>query len=222
MERFQDRFDAGRQLAAALGHLRGCGPVVVGLARGGVEVASEVARALEAPLDVLIARKVGAPTNPEYGIGAVAPGGVSVFDQNAVGRLGIGQDELDHITRREVAEVERRLKVYRGDKPLELTGKCAILVDDGLATGITALAAARYARSLQPSRLVFAVPVSSEQGAALLKQEVDEFVALETPPLFYAVGAWYDDFAQTTDDELLELLRTAEGRVLTHRGSSAR
>src|SRR5439155_6984197 len=115
-------------------------------------------------------------------------------------------EELRLITRREVAEVERRLKVYRGDRPLELKGKCAILVDDGLATGITAIASARYARSLGPSRLVFAVPVCSVQGANLLEQEVDELVCLQCPPLFYAVGAWYEDFSQTEDEEVIALL----------------
>lgn len=188
-------------------HLQECSPVVVGLARGGIEVASEVAKELSAPLDVLIARKVGAPVNPEYGIGAVAPGGVSVFDEDAVDRLGIPDQELAEITLREVAEVERRLRVYRGDSHLDLKDHCVVIVDDGLATGITALAAVRYARSLQPSRLVFAVPVSSTQGAELIAPEVDEFIALETPPLFYAVGAWYDDFSQTTDEEVLTLMR---------------
>lgn len=211
MERFKDRFDGGRQLAMALQHLIADNPVVVGLARGGVEVAFEVAQALHAPLDVLIARKVGAPTNPEYGIGAVAPGGISVFDRAALQRLEISDDELEAITKRELAEVERRLTVYRGAAPLNLSGRCAILVDDGLATGITALAAVRYARTLNPAKLVFAVPISSTQGADLLKREVDEFVTLDMPPLFYAVGAWYEDFSQTTDEEVLDLLRRNAG-----------
>ncbi|MFI5384627.1 MAG: phosphoribosyltransferase [Fimbriimonadales bacterium] len=207
MERFHNRSDAGRQLAKALAHLQGSNPMVLGLARGGVEVAAEVAKALRAPLDVLVARKVGAPTNPEYGIGAVAPGGIAVFDHEAVRRVGVSDEDLAEITKREVAEVERRLRLYRGDVPLDLVGKCAILVDDGLATGITALASVRYARFLNPSKLVFAVPVSSTQGADLLRPEVDEFVALDTPPFFYAVGAWYDDFSQTSDEEVLELIQ---------------
>lgn len=209
MEQFRDRFDAGRKLASVLSHLKVRRPVVVGLARGGLEVASEVARLLEAPLDVLIARKVGAPHHPEYGIGAVAPGGISVYDRCAVARLAIQEDELTLITAAEVAEVERRLQLYRGNKPLDLSGKCVILVDDGLATGITALAACRYARSLAPARLVFAVPVSSEQGAALLRPEVDEFVCLEVPISFHAVGACYEDFTQTSDEEVLQLLANA-------------
>ncbi|HVT11161.1 MAG TPA: phosphoribosyltransferase family protein [Fimbriimonadaceae bacterium] len=194
-------------MAAALGHLKASKPVVLGLARGGVEVASEVASSLCAPLDVLVARKVGAPSNPEYGIGAVAPEGIDAFDEDAVRRLEINPEELAQITARERAEVMRRLKTYRGDRPLDLRGKNVILVDDGLATGITALAAVRYARSLGPARIVFAVPVSSSQGAELIGPEVDEFVTLSTPPLFYAVGAWYDDFYQTTDEEVVELLR---------------
>lgn len=206
MYRFRDRFDAGRQLGAALLHRESCRPVVLGLARGGVEVGSEVAKALDAPLDVLIARKVGAPTHPEYGIGAVAPGGISVYDQDAVDRLGISEEELAAITKREEAEVERRIRVYRGDAPLRLKGQCVVVTDDGLATGITAKAAVRYARSLEPSRLVFAVPVASEQGAALLRPEVDEFVTLSIPPLFYAVGAWYERFDQTDDETILRLL----------------
>lgn len=212
MEQFENRFDAGRKLSAALEHLKGGKTLVLGLARGGVEVASTVAEELGAELDVLIARKVGAPKHPEYGIGAVAPGSISVYDQKAVRRLGISTKELAEITRREVEEVERRLEVYRGNRSLELRGRCAILVDDGLATGITALAACRYARTLGPERLVFAVPVASQPGADLIRPEVDEFVALEIPPLFYAVGAWYSDFSQTTDEEVLNLLGQATDR----------
>ena len=208
MEQFQDRFDAGRRLARALVHLQVCQPIVLGLARGGVEVASEIARELRSPLDVLVARKVGAPTHPEYGIGAVAPGGISVYDHAAVDRIGITSDELTQITAFEVTEVERRLAVYRGSKPLDLQGKCVIIVDDGLATGITALAACRYARSLAPARLVFAIPVASVQGSKLIQPEVDEFVALMIPPELYAVGAWYEDFGQTTDEEVVQLLAT--------------
>ncbi|HWA82926.1 MAG TPA: phosphoribosyltransferase family protein [Fimbriimonadaceae bacterium] len=207
MDRFRDRFDAGRKLAASLRHLRAGRPVILGLARGGVEVASEVARSLCAPLDVLVARKVGAPSNPEYGIGAVAPEGIVAFDEDAVRRLEIEPEELSRITEHERTEVMRRLKAYRGDRPLEIQGKNVILVDDGLATGITALAAVRYVRSLAPAKIVFAVPVTSSQGAELVGPEVDEFVTLATPALFYAVGAWYEDFSQTTDDEVVELLR---------------
>lgn len=180
--------------------------IVLGLARGGVEVASEVAKFLGAPLDVLVARKVGSPTNPEYGIGAVAPGGISMFNQAAVARLGLSDDELVRITDRELAEVERRLRIYRGDRPLELAGKCAILVDDGLATGITAVSASRYLRSLCPASVVFAIPVASVQGVELLLGEVDELVTLGTPEGFAAVGSWYDDFSQTTDEQVLHLL----------------
>jgi len=190
----------------ALAHLKGPDTIVLGLARGGVEVAAQVAKALGAPLDVLVARKVGAPTHQEYGIGAVAPGGIAVFDQDAVHYACVSQEELERITAAEIEEVERRLRVYRGDRPLDLEGKCAILIDDGLATGITAVASARYARSLRPAKLVFAVPVSSSQGATLVRPEVDEFVALAIPPVFYAVGAWYNDFSQTTDEQVLELL----------------
>jgi putative phosphoribosyl transferase len=211
LERFQNRVEAGRQLASRLLHLRDAAPIVVGLARGGVEVAAEVARILGASLDVLVARKVGAPAHPEYGIGAVAPGGVSVFDQTAVERIGISNEELVQITQSEIAEVERRLHLYRGDQPLDLQDKCVILIDDGLATGITALAALRYARSLHPSKLVFAVPVASQHGADLLSGEADEFVALHTPPLFHAVGEWYEDFMQTTDEQVLSLLQASRG-----------
>jgi len=213
VERFKDRLDAGRQLAKALSGLEKQRPIVLGLARGGIVVAAAVAKCLNSPLDVLVPRKVGAPTHPEYGIGAVAPGGVSVFDDDAVTRLGIKPDELREITEIERIEVERRVRVYRGDAPLTLEGNCAILVDDGLATGITALAAVRYCRILKPARLVYAVPLSSEQGADLIRPEVDQFVALQTPPLFYAVGAWYDDFAQTTDEEVLSLLHQNAARL---------
>lgn len=212
MDRFRDRFYAGRQLAASLRHLKACKPIVLGLARGGVEVASEVAKNLNAQLDVLVARKVGAPSNPEYGIGAVAPGGISAFDEDAVRRLEIPKEQLTRITQHEEAEVMRRLMVYRGSKLLDLTGRCVIVVDDGLATGITALAAVRYAKSLMPAKLVFAVPVSSSQGADLIGPEVDEFVALIVPPLFYAVGAWYGDFGQTSDEEVMKLLQQNAAR----------
>jgi predicted phosphoribosyltransferase len=208
--RFLDRSDAGRQLATALMRLEGEKPVVLGLARGGVVVAAEVARGLGASLDVMVARKVGAPSHPEYGIGAVAPGGGEVFDRNAVARLGISEEQLRALAARETVELERRLEAYRPERePLDVADRTVILVDDGLATGITAIAAARYLRSLYPRRLVLAVPVCAPQSASNLADEVDEIVCLAQPERFYAVGQWYEDFSQTEDSEVLELLARA-------------
>jgi putative phosphoribosyl transferase len=174
-------------------------------------LASEIARVLGADLDVIIARKVGAPRHPEYGIGAVAPGGVSVHDPRALHQLGLSEEDFQKLAEDEWAEVNRRLNTYRGERPpLELDGRTAILVDDGLATGVTAVAASRYARSLNPQRLVFAVPICTSQGREAVAKEVDEVVCLSQPEPFYAVGQWYQDFAQVEDEEVLELMRPGD------------
>jgi predicted phosphoribosyltransferase len=207
---FRDRRDAGGQLALALEPYRGEGPVVFALPRGGVPVAYEVARALGAPLDVLVARKLGAPDQPEFGIGAVAPGGVRVLNEYAVGRLGIPAEYLDQITAQETAEVERRLHHFRGDRPeTPVAGRTAILVDDGLATGVTARAAVEALRLRGPGRLVLAVPVCAAQTAGRLRPEVDDLVCLRCPPDLGAIGFWYADFDQTPDEEVVALLEEA-------------
>jgi predicted phosphoribosyltransferase len=207
---FRDRRDAGRKLAGPLGSRRADDPVVFALPRGGVPVAYEVARALGAPLDVLVARKLGAPDQPEFGIGAVAPGGVRVLNEYAVRRLGIPEDYLDRITSQETAEVERRLRHFRGDRPeTPVAGRAAILVDDGLATGVTARAAVEALRLRGPGRLVLAVPVCAAQTAELLRPEVDDLVCLRCPPDLGAIGFWYADFGQTDDEEVVALLQEA-------------
>ncbi|HEV2727950.1 MAG TPA: phosphoribosyltransferase family protein, partial [Solirubrobacterales bacterium] len=207
---FEDREDARRRLAERLARYRDEHPVVFALPRGGVPVGYEISRSLGAPLDVFVARKLGAPGQPEFGIGAVAPGGVRVLNGNVVERLGIPADYLEMVTRRETAEVERRLRHFRGDRPEpEVRGRTVILVDDGLATGVTARAAVEALRRLGPRRLVLAAPVCAAQTVELLGPEVDELVCLEAPPDLGAIGFWYRDFAQTSDEEVIELLERA-------------
>lgn len=210
---FLDRRDAGRQLAERLTELRDESPVVLALPRGGVVVGYEIARHLGAPLEVVVARKLGAPGNPEFGFGAIAPGGVRFLDEGTVGWLGLPQEVIDGIVEQEAQEMERRLQRYRGGRPsADLGGRTVILADDGLATGVTARAAIRYIRQCRPRRLVLAVPVSAAETARVVRAEVDELVCLQTPAAFMAVGQWYRDFSQTTDDEVIELLeRSREG-----------
>lgn len=213
---FEDRFDAGRQLAGKLMETLDCvsreDALVLALPRGGVAVAYEVARVLEAPLDVIVARKVGAPMQQELGIGAVAPGGVRIIDDRLARRLGISEADIDPIVERETAEMERRQQLYRGDAPaIALAGRTVILVDDGLATGISARAACRSIRGQKPRRLILAVPVCAPQSVESMRGEADEIVCVLAPQDFSAVGAWYHDFDQTSDEQVLDLLaRTRE------------
>jgi putative phosphoribosyl transferase len=203
---FDDRADAGAKLAERLQSLSGENCIVLGLARGGLVVAEKIAEALHAPLDVFVARKIGAPRQPELGIGAIAPG-VQVLDQRLIEKIAVSAEELEQTIVREEAELRRRLQAYRADQqPPSFASKLVVLVDDGLATGITAIAAARSIRREEPKRLLFAAPVCSPSGAAALGREVDEVVCLVSPDNFYAVGAWYGDFRQTEDDEVLEIL----------------
>jgi putative phosphoribosyl transferase len=207
---FRDREDAGRRLAERLIRYRDERPMVFALPRGGVPVGYEISRALGVPLEVFVARKLGAPGQPEFGIGAVAPGGVRILNEDVVRRLGIPDDYLERVTERETAEVQRRMRLFRGDHPEpEVRGRTVILVDDGLATGVTARAAVAALRRLQPRRLVLAAPVCAAQTADLLGPEVDELVCLEAPSDLGAIGFWYRDFAQTSDEEVIELLESA-------------
>jgi len=204
---FKDREDAGRRLAERLSRYRDERPEVFALPRGGVPVGYEISRSLGVPLEVLVARKLGAPGQPEFGIGAVAPDGVRVLNEEVVRRLGIPDEYIERITERETAEVERRLRHFRGERPEpEVRGRTVILVDDGLATGVTARAAIKALRRRGPRRLVLAAPVCAAQTAELLAPEVDELVCLEAPPDLGAIGFWYGDFAQTPDEEVIELL----------------
>ena len=210
--RFADRRAAGRELAERLSSLAAEDPVVLGLARGGVPVAYEVAQALGAPLDVLVVRKIGAPGNPEYGIGAIAEGDVRVLNQDAVRHLLVSVEELEAAVARARAEVDARVQRYRGGRPpLEVKGRTAIVVDDGLATGGTARAALRAVRARDPRRLVLAVPVGAPETVESLREEADEVVCLLEPELMWAVGLWYEHFEPTSDAEIAELLAGGAG-----------
>ena len=212
--RFRDRRDAGRRLAGLLRPLAAERPVVVGLPRGGVPVADEVATALNAPLEILAVRKLGAPHNPEYGIGAIAEDGTRVFDGEALAVLGIRDGVLDSIVARETEELRRRVAAYRGSRPAgELEGRTVVVVDDGVATGVTDTAALRALRRRKPHRLVLAVPVCAPDSAARLREEADEVVCLVEPPLLYGVGQWYRDFSQVSDAEVISALSAARNAV---------
>jgi predicted phosphoribosyltransferase len=208
--RFADRADAGRRLGVAVRERAFPPPLVVlGIARGGVVVAEAVADALGAPLDVVVPRKVGAPGNPELGIGAVAPG-VRVLDRDAIERLHVSSGYLDREISHQEAEIARRERAYRGDRSrADLHGATAIVVDDGIATGGTASAALRWARNAGAARVVLAVPVAPAPTLGGLRREANGIVVLGTPSPFYAVGEWYDAFDQTSDEEVVEALARA-------------
>jgi putative phosphoribosyl transferase len=206
--RFDNRAEAGRMLATRLMDYANRNDVVVlGLPRGGVPVAYEVARALGAPLDVFVVRKLGVPGHEELAMGAVATGGVRVLNADVVGGLRIPDDVLAAAVLRESEELERRERLYRDGRPApDVHGRTAILVDDGLATGASMSAAIAALRALGPARIVVAVPVGAEETCDRLRTEADDVVCFETPSPFFAVGYWYLDFSQTTDDEVRALL----------------
>jgi putative phosphoribosyl transferase len=204
---FLDRRDAGRRLARQLEPLRGQDVVVLGLPRGGVPVAFEVARALGAPLDVVVVRKLGVPSQPELAMGAVGEGGVTVVDQRVVALAGVGPDVVARAEERERAEVVQRARRFRGDRPrTPLAGRTAVVVDDGIATGSTARAAAAVVRAQGAGRVVLAAPVCARESARALAGEFDQVVCLEVPHRFAAVGRFYEDFRPTSDEEVVELL----------------
>lgn len=207
---FADRADAGRQLAAALRPLTASDPVVLGLPRGGVPVAFRVAEELGAALDVIVVRKLGVPYHPELGFGAIGEGGVRVISEDIVARGGVSDADVAAVERAEQAELLRRARAFRGDRPrVPLTGRTAIVVDDGIATGATALAACEVARAQGAARVVLAVPVAPADIAERLGDRVDELVCLSAPRGFSAVGEWYRDFGQTPDEEVVSLLARA-------------
>jgi putative phosphoribosyl transferase len=206
---FDDRADAGRRLGRALAHYRDQRPIVFGLPRGGVPVAAEVARALGAPLDVFVARKLGVPTHPELAFGAVAEDG-TVFIDALAAELGLDAPTIERIAAREGAEAARRVARFRGGRSLPaVRGRVAIVVDDGIATGATARVAVRALRSLAPSRLVLATPVASPSALASLSAEVDDLVCLYAPHAFEAVGLWYREFEQVPDGDVVTCLEAA-------------
>ncbi|MGK5630418.1 phosphoribosyltransferase family protein [Streptomyces sp. URMC 123] len=206
--RFIDRADAGRHLAERLEHLRSENPVVLGLPRGGVPVAYEIAQVLEAPLDVILVRKLGVPFHRELGFGAIGEGGVRVVRGDIVRMSHVDETDLAEVERTEQVELARRAERFRGGRPrASLASRTAIVVDDGIATGATASAACRVARAQGAARVVLAVPVAPPDAVATLRPEVDELVCLTTPEVFFAVGEWYRDFTQTEDAEVVDLLR---------------
>jgi putative phosphoribosyl transferase len=210
--RFRDRQQAGRLLADRVQHLRTAqqwaDPIVLALPRGGVPVAAEVARALDAPLDVLVARKIGIPGEPEIGIGAIAGEDPPLFDRRALAILHITPDELAADVARERRELHRREDLYRHGRPEPaIQGRTVIIVDDGLATGVTARAAVRRIRAEGPARLVLAVPVGDARAAEELRQDTDEMVCLQPHGYLHAVGAWYEDFHQVSDQEVTDILQ---------------
>jgi putative phosphoribosyl transferase len=209
---FKDRADAGRQLAMQLERFADrLDVIVLGVPRGGVSVAFEVATALHAPLDILLSRKLGVPGQPELAFGAVAAGGGRYLDEDLVRITGISNTQVEQITVEVRQELERRATLYRGNRPpLQVAGKAVILVDDGMATGASMYAAVEALRQSQPARLVVAVPVAPPATWAWLRRVVDEIVCLNLPDAFLAVGEFYKDFAQVEDAEVIEMLRRAE------------
>lgn len=211
IQRFADRREAGRILGERLEYYAGRdGVLVLALPRGGVPVAFEVARRLGAPLDVFIVRKLGVPWHSELAMGAIASGGVRVLNDELVARLDLSDAEIDRVAARELEELERRATAYRGTRPpLEVKDKTVIVVDDGLATGATMRAAVTALRRMAPARIVVAVPVGASDSCRQIEADADEVVCLMTPEPFQAVGLWFQDFPQTSDDEVRELLEEA-------------
>jgi len=210
--KFKNRLEAGQKLAAALGKFKDAkNTIILALPRGGVVVGFEVAKILNLPLDIVVPRKIGAPGNPEFAIGAITEQGVGIFEEMIIGAYGITESYLQNEIKKEKAEAERRIKLYRGSRPsLDFKNKTVIIVDDGLATGLTMRAAVKTAKTLGATEIVVAIPVTPPDTADLIKKEVDEIIYLDAPALFGAVGEFYDEFAQTTDEEVINLLKKSE------------
>jgi putative phosphoribosyl transferase len=211
---FRDRAHAGALLAQKLERFRAERPVVFGLTRGGVPVAFEIARFLGAPLEPMVVRKLGAPGCPEYAIGAIAEGGAVYLNPQALLEVGLTDEQVGALAADEAAELARRVRIYRGDRPFpDLTGRTVILVDDGVATGATARAAGRAVREAGAARVVLAAPVIAASSEPELRPEFDAVVAVDLPHPFIAVGLWYERFGQVTDEEVLDLLRRGREAV---------
>ena len=213
--RYRDRREAGRELATKLSAWAGRDDVlVIGLPRGGVPVAFEVARALRVPLDVFVVRKLGVPGHEEFAMGAIASGGVRVVQRDVVRQLGLPDAVVERVAATERRELERRERLYRDDRPFpDVRGRTVIVVDDGLATGASMQAAVAALRALEPTRIVVASPVGARETCDALAHAADECVCSRVPDPFYAVGIWYADFGQTTDDEVRALLDEAGHRA---------
>ncbi|HET9109248.1 MAG TPA: phosphoribosyltransferase [Ktedonobacterales bacterium] len=208
---FHDRTQAGQQLAAMLdAYAHRSDVLVLGLPRGGVPVAYEVAQALAAPLDIIVVRKLGVPYEPELAMGAIALGGIRVLNSNIVRRLGISPEDIESVAAEQQRELTRRERLYRGDRPLpDIRGRVVVLVDDGIATGATIRAAVAAVRQQQPARIVIAVPVASAETCDDLRKEVDELVCALAPEALYGIGLWYERFPQLSDDDVRDLLARA-------------
>jgi len=205
---FRDRVEAGQRLLAALKGREYPRGLVLAVPRGGVVVGAEVARGLRLPLDVIIPRKIGAPHNPELAVGAVTQDGTAIYDEHLLGLLGLTREKLEPKVREQIREIDRRTALYRGGRPpMSWEDRTVILVDDGVATGYTTLAALRSLRRAKPRRIILAVPVAPPDTVARLRSEVDELVCLMTPEPFYAVGQFYRDFEQTDDETVIRLMR---------------
>jgi putative phosphoribosyl transferase len=204
---FRDRRHAGELLAARLEHLRDVDPVILALPRGGVPVAAQVARGLDAPLDVLIVRKLGSPMQPELALGAMGEGGIRVVNEDLLERVGTSPADLEAVEQRELVEIDRRRQRYRDGRPMiDIAGRAVVIIDDGLATGATARAAVAVVRAQGAARVIVAVPVGAPDSLRNVARAADEVIALAAPAVFSAVGAWYQDFRQVEDDEVVQLL----------------
>ena len=211
--RFRNRSDAGQRLAGRLEYLRSKDAVILGLPRGGVPVAAEVARALGAPLDIILVRKLGVPAQPELGMGAIGESDARVINPDVVRYAQVSEAQLAEVERRERAELQRRAQRFRGGAArVPLAGRIAVIGDDGIATGSTARAACRVARAMGAARVLLAVPVAPPGADVGMRGDADEVICLEMPGRFLAIGEWYEDFAQTSDEEVIALLRAARAR----------
>ncbi len=207
---FRNRTEAGNRLAERLAEYADARPIILALPRGGVPVGYQVAQKLHAPLEVIVVRKIGEPNNPEFGIGAVAEGDTLILDQELIETLGTDSTAITNLISQEKTELMRRVQVYRGGRPLpSLRNQTIILVDDGLATGITARGAITAVKKQQPRQLILATPVGAADTVQALQKEVDQLVCLATPANFAAVGTWYEQFDQTEDEEVVKLLHQA-------------
>jgi putative phosphoribosyl transferase len=207
---FVDRADAGRRLGQRLHHLQGSDVVVLGLPRGGVRVAAEVAAALDAPLDVIVVRKLGVPSQPELAMGAIGEGGVRILLPEVIRSAGVTPEALAAVERQECTELQRRAHRFRGDRArVPLAGRSAVVVDDGIATGSTARAACAVVRAQGAARVILAVPLAPLDWARRMHDAADELIALVTPRMLWAIGGWYLDFSQDTDEDVVACLRSA-------------
>lgn len=212
--RFRDRVDAGRRLAERLSYLRGEDVVVLGLPRGGVPVAFEVARALDAPLDVIVVRKLGVPFQPELAMGAIGEGGARIVNREVVSAARVSEAEFAVVEERERVELGQRARRFRGKRPrISLEGRTVVVVDDGIATGSTARAACQVARAQGATRVILAVPVAPPASVERLSGDADEVICLDTPEPFFGVGHFYSDFSQIKDTEVVDLLEWADDRL---------